>query len=491
MKTIENPPVAEPKPVAVAPVQEPPKSGGAASSFFERMTLAKKEKKEAEKSVEAAKPEGEKKEDVKPVVAAPEKPVVAAPEKPVESAPAKPKVAKKVAPLVIPPDPVDHAAIATAAATAAVAAATKPAKREEPALDIDDEEKETVAVLERMEKEWPDTYRGHSKKYVESLAKAKKYQANWEATNKGKKFDPEDDEHDEFFKDNEVDWNDVHFNRAIAKIEADKVQESARTKDAAKNKELEERNRLLEATPAITNRRSETAKTLFGSLGDDYKSVINEDGTINGAEVKRLVEEDPLRSIAFQAALRTELFAEEIFKITNRLVEFDDTKAAEEWREKNGIPTHTSIANFVDEQEARMMEMPSEDRVNHKGQHFATAAQYAVINPARRHVYWRFSDKDIADLYAEREAIATKEAIAEEEKRVIKAATRRGLTKVEALNPPGQPVDKPKDEPAPVVEKPVSPVGGVGQRPAQLNGNGGPPQENKTGGFLKRWGVVD
>lgn len=458
-------------------IKPTPESGATASSFIERMTLAKAEKKK-EKEAEAAKP---KEGDDKPADEKPVKPAAAAPKveaKAEDDKPAKP-AAKKVVPMVIPPEPVDTAAIASAAASAAVAAVAKSAekpKKEAAAPEISEDDKETVAVLERMEKEWPETYKGRASKYIESVAKAKKYQAEWEAENKGKSFDPDSDEHDEFFKANEVDWNDVHFNKAIAKIEADKAGEAIVRKDAEKNRAIETENKLLKAAPAITMRRAETAKTLFSALGDDYKAVLNDDGSINGAEIKRLMDEDPLREIAFRAANSAEFFAQEIYKVTNRLVEFD---------EKN--PTHKFIAEFVTDQEAAMLAMPAENQLNASGQRFATAEQYAAMTPARRAYYWRFKDKEISDLYAEIQANAAKKEIAAEEIRAQKVAERRGYKKAEVAQPPEAAAAVPAEKPTPAVEKPASPASGVAPRPAQSSSNAAAKPQSSADSFTARW----
>lgn len=445
----------------------------ASSSFMSRMTG----KKEAPtKPAEPPKPA-----EAKPVGQEPPKPAG----KPVEGdAPPKPaavapKRKQPIAPLPIPE--VDIESIAKVAATAAVAATkeAKPAEPEKPAADkyegLDDEEKETIQVLERMETDF-EQYKGLPKRYAESLRKAKKYQKDWEGKNPGQKFDPESDEHNAFFEENEVDWRDMDFNRALARMENDKVQAKNNAKDDREKKELEAKNRLHEEQPKIIKRRRETAKTLFTALGDDYKAVLNDDGSINGAEVKRLIEEDPLREITFDAASRAEQFTEDLHLLYTGLAKFD---------EKN--QNHSFIASFVEEQEQIMRSLPAENQVNNQGQRFATAQEYAAMSPARRQYYWRFTDTDIAELYAEREALNAKNLIANEEKRVLKAAERRGLKKVEAT-PSGE-GGQPKGEqtPQPPAEKPISPEGAIAPREAPSSAGASGAGKNVTKDFLSRW----
>lgn len=475
------PPVAEPKPAEqIKPAEAAPGAAASAAlegpSFTERMTLAKEKKKEKEK--EEAATAAPKPEDGKPV----EKPA-AAPAKPEKPAPA---AKKKVVPLVVPPpEPVVDAreiakVVATEVATALKpVAATAKSSEPDPLNDLDDDEKGRVAILERMEKDHGDRYKGLPKKYAASLVAAKKYQKEWEAANKGKKFDAEDEEHNEFYANNDVDWSDDHYADARVAMAIDKANESQSRKQSEEKKSLEKRNQLLEATPAITKRRSETAKLLFASLGDDYKAVLNADGSINGAEVTRLIEEDPLRNIAFESASRVEAFAEEFYKIANQLVEFDA---------KN--PNHKFIEKYVADQEALMKAQPDEGRLNAQGQWFATADEYLAMTPARRKYYWRFTEKDLADLYAEDEAQLAKKAIADEEIRVRKAAERRGAKFEAQPTTAATPGAKAEEQQAAPVEKPVSPASTVGQRPAPVGVSPAGGGESKSDSFLKRWGVV-
>lgn len=477
MSTATQPKPSEEKP---NPKTLPAAPGAAAeASFLARMTGKKPEAKPQAATPPAAKQpdDGKKKEgDETKSGAAP-----AAPASPTPPAP-QPKRKPAAAPMPIPPPDVDPEAIATAAATAAVAAIKKgetpatPKTPQDQYEGLDDDEKETIQVLERMEADFGDSYKNLPKRYAESLKKAKNYQKDWEAKNPGQKFNPEDDEHNEFFDANEVDWKDMDFNRALARIENDKVLSKEKAKDDREKSELAARNRILEEKPVVERRRRETAKTLFAALGDDYKAVINEDGSINSAEVKRLIDEDPLREITFDAASRTEQFAEDLHLLYSGLVKFN---------EKN--QNHAYIANFVEQQEKAMIELPAAQQLNDIGQRFATSEQYQAMTPARRAYYWRFTDKDIAELYAEFEASEAKNRIAEEENRVLKAAERRGLKKVEAA-PGGQGAGVGGEPPqAPPVEKPVSPEGTVAPREAQPASGGAGGGKNATKDFLSRW----
>ena len=478
--TDPNPSGQAPKP----PTPPTPAPGAVAeSSFIARMTG----KKEAAKKPEE-KPNPDDKKPAAP--ATPAAPGAGAPPEKKTEEPPKPAADKKrkpaAAPMPMPPPEVDVEAIATTAATAAVAAIkgsekggkNDPGAKKEDDLGegLDEEEKETLQVLSRMESDFGDSYKGLPKRYAESIKKAKKYQADWEAANPGKKFDAEDDEHNAFFEENEVDWRDMDFNRALARIENDKVVARDKAKEDREKSELATKNRLLEERPVVEKRRRETAKTLFSALGDDYKSVINDDGSINGAEVKRLIDEDPIREVVFDSASRTEQFAEDLHLLYKGLVKFD---------EKN--QNHNFIAGFVEEQERIMRELPQDQQLNERGQRFATAQEYAKMTPARQQYYWRFTDENIAELYAEHEAKHAKKAIEDEEKRVLKAAEKRGLKKVEAPKPPEGESGEGGEQPSNPVEKPISPEGGVAPRGAQPVGGAAGGGKNATKDFLSRW----
>lgn len=467
-KTTDNP---TDKPAEAAKPKASEQPGATASAFLDRMAGGLKKKPDPEKKAPEKKPEAEP-ESKKPE------------EKPKEQPPkAKEEPKFKVEPMT--PPPLDAEAIAEAAARG-VASTLKPketepekkGKTEDPALAVlTEDERETFEVLTRMEKDYGSRYANHSKQYVQALAKEKAYRARWESEHPGLEFDPESSEHDKFFADNDVDWNDTHFNRTLAKIEAEKIAERERAKGNKELEELRRKEKIRDAEPKLTAKVRETAKSFFSALGEAYKDVISAEGKINLAEIKRLTDEDPLKSIVFESADSVEAFSGELFRLSTGLADWDD---------KN--PSHQFIDKFYQEQEILLKSLPSEQQLNQKGQRFATMEEWQGMSPSKRAYFWTLSPDELTAMYAAREAVGAQSRIAAEEKRIEDLASKRGFIKKEA----------PKEAPnsnaaanaaaaAAAVEKPKSPSGTVEPRLAPPPIQRGPDGQSKATSFTERW----
>lgn len=464
--TIEEPkPKTETEKPAVIPAKEEP---GAAADSFLKQFYSDSSKKKAPPAVE--KPADEKpnkedkpKEEAKPKADAPKE------EKPKETA--KPKA--KAAPIE-PPPTFDADRIAEAVAQGVSTGLSKKAQAEKPkpadvADGLTDDERETYEVLARMDAPT-------SVKYVQSTKNAKKYQADWESRNAGKKFDPDSPEHNEFFDENTVDWNEVTFNRTLAKMEAEKLFEAERKKGNPELDALRQKDKLRDEEPKILIKKRATAKSFFAALGDDYKDIITEDGRVNMAEVKRLKTADPLRDIVFDAAENVEAFAGELYRLTNGLAEYD---------EKN--KSHELMWDFIQQQEVLLRNMPYEEQL-FEGKRFATADEFNAMPPAKRVLYWKLSPDDVTEMYAAHEAKLAQERIVAEEKRIdaINAAREKAKKPSDkAVESNG--TEKATDTPEAVVEKPNSPAGTVEPRMALTPVNHGANGESKASSFTRLW----
>lgn len=463
--TIEAPPKTAPD--AAPPDQPPPPKTTPSApptdnrSFIERMTGRKPADKKAETPTAPAPP------GATPPVAPP-KPG------------AKPKAKAPTA----APEPIDYDRLAEAAGRGAAKAITEtqPAKKEKHAPDdgLTEDQRETVSVLERMGKDYPQ-YVNLAKEFSEASKRAKDYQAKWESANPGHAFDPEADEHNEFFEKNDVDWNDAHFNRAIARIEAEKAAEKATAKSSEKLSELESKDQLRESEPKVRAQSIATARDYFKELGADYVKVLNDDGSINREEIKRLTDEDPVRQAVFEAAHGVEGFAAELHRLT--LV---DPKGRPLYAFNKDNPNHQFIAQFVQDEEAAMKALPAEDQAS-DGKRFATADEYAAMTPEKRRHYWRYTDRDLSRIYAAREAQRVQALVENESKRLEEFATKRGWKKPEGDKQPTASTAKNGEIPAQATEKPISPAGISEQPLARTSSGGRPGNKDKTSTFLERF----
>lgn len=462
---IEEAPVKTPetKPDAAPPDQTPPPQTTPSApptdnrSFIERMTGRKPAEKVADKPPE--KPPGDTEPKPKPA--------------------AKPKAKATTA----APEP-DYEKIAEASGRgfAKAMAETQPAKKEKDTPDdgLTEDQRETVSVLERMGKDYPQ-YASLAKEFSEASRRAKDYQTRWEAANPGHAFDPEADEHNDFFEKNDVDWNDAHFNRTIARIEAEKAAEKATAKSSEKLSELESKDQLRESEPKVRAQSIATARDYFKELGADYAKVLNDDGSINREEIKRMTDEDPVRQAVFEAAHGVEGFAAELHRLT--LV---DPKGRPLYAFNKDNPNHQFIALFAQDEEAAMKALPAEDQVS-DGKRFATADEHAAMTPEKRRHYWHYTDRDLSRIYAAREAQRVQALVENESKRLEEFATKRGWKKPDGDKPTGSSTAKNGEIPAQATEKPISPAGISEQPLARTSSGGRPGNKDKTSSFLERF----
>lgn len=460
------PAIAEP-PTTVKEVAKPePKPGELAASVLEQMmdgerpAKAKPEKKaetkpEAETATTtAAKPEPETKpETVKPK---PTKPVAAAP--------------------VTTPEP-DYEKIAEASARgvtqALKSAPEKKSEATDPLADLNDEEREYHEAFERMEKDFPAQYQGKlAARYLESLKAAEKWEQDWLDQHPGQELDFKSADYLAFEEKNAVKYNDLHLHKSLANMATEKQLEKAREKDSGKLKAIEARERLREETPKIIAHRAAVAREYFTALGEDYQHVLDTAGNINGEAIQKLIEADPIKSIAMTTANQVEAFAGELYSLSNGLAEFDPKNAA-----------HIFIDSYVDQKEEAMKSLPLAKQINEKGQRFATASEYNQMSPETRRSYWRYNHKDLSYIFASEQAAAAKISIADEEKRIESIATRRGFVKAESKTAQVAPTAAAAGATAPATPLPASPSGAIEPRPALPNGQIVAPQKSDADAF--------
>lgn len=450
-----------PPPGKPAPAAAPPKEG---QSFIERMT--------------GRKPPAAKKE-----AAAPAAPKAAAPAAP------KPK------PLVPPPEPVNYEALAEAAGRGAAAAIAKSqsqpnqrATQAEIQDELSEKQKRTLEILQRMEKEYPDSA-GISKAYTVSLKKALDYQGIWESQHPGETFDPGDSEHDQFFEANDIDWDDDEYMETLAIMRAEVAANKAAEKITPRIAAIDRREHLRQLEPQIVSQQINAARSFWSELGDEYKDVLFNtpgkagDGQLNMTEIERLRTEDPARELAFQVAQNVEAFASELHMLT---LEDSERKPLYPYNPQN--EAHRFIANFIQDEEAAMKELPVEQQLDQHGRRFATADEYFAMTPHRQNYYWHFTDADLAHIYAGNQAAVVKAALAQENEKFEKTATARGYTKNGTASTPAQsPPATTTASNRPYGQRTMSPAGTVEPRLAPTQGQGQNGQNSASSSFVNRW----
>lgn len=384
-------------------------------------------------------------------------------------APAKKKAAPAPAAAAAP---LDAAAIAAASAQGVVKAMAErdEAKKEEAdkakpdAPELSAEDKRKVEVLQAMEKEHPEEYKGLADKYQTSMKKLAEYAAKWEEENQGQAFDEASPEHEDFFRENDVDWDDDHYTEALTEIKARKLVENSERKTQDKLRAIEDKDRLRESAPAIARAQVTGAREYWQKIGGEYAELVAADGTVDQAKVKELMEADPVGApLRIVNAQDLALESAELFKIMVRANGEEIIAAVAQYDEKN--PVHAEMGKFVTRQETAFAALPGEDQLNEKGQRFATWGDYIAMPKAERKKFWTLSSTDLIALRANELAAETEKRVAAEEAKLDKIATAKGYRRdTNGQRPPPAEEAEPAEEPTERGTKPHSPASGAAPR---------------------------
>lgn len=336
-----------------------------------------------------------------------------------------------------PKAPAPMAAVDPEALSAAVVAGIKAAQPKEapapappdPLEGLKPAQKRKFAVLTQMGETGGD--KNLAKRWLETERKMATYKSEWEAKNKGKKFDIADPEHDEFVTANDVPYDLDEFADAEHALIEKRASELADDRAKAALKPLEEKIKLAEDTQAEQKRVAELipqvklhsaaiAKVLFSQLGDEYKKVIGEDGKPVQSELNRLNSENPVNRQVFDLAQQAELVASELKKIHFGLTKFRENpparsafKTKEEFNaELQTYLLHTDIAEFAIEQDAEMAKNPEEERLNQDGKMFATMGEWNKLTEKQRESRWYLTDADLSVFFAIKQAKEAKRILA-------------------------------------------------------------------------------
>lgn len=381
------------------------------------------------------------------------------PQEPKPTAVPQPKPAKK--PATAPQPAMDAATISSIASEAATAAvkSLKPDPEPTPALPKDTdgltpEQERRYKVLLKMEEGNPKNA-GKAKLFAGAARKFTEYRADWEKNNKGKKFDPEDDEHKEFLQDNDVPYDEDEYEEArialLADERADKKLQPLREKLEAQEKLQQMQQREREEGPKIAQHARTSAKTFFNELGEEFKTILDDTGILNKDVEKSIADSNVHYPTIAATAQRVEVVTGEMKRIATGLAEIDAKS-----------PVHVEIVNFVTEQEKILKGLPAESQMR-DGKKFATSAEWAQMSPQKRVHHWHLSEDELSQLYAEEMSERVKAHIKSEDEKFNFMAERRGLMKRPATTQPA-----PAPRPTQSVPTSHSPAGAIAPRVAPI-----------------------
>lgn len=347
-------------------------------------------------------------------------------EKPAETAPAKPAAATTAKKKATAPEQtrvtLDAVALGETIVKGLAPSLKQPeaAKVDEPKLSPANEKK--LSVLKRMAKNNPANA-SKPDEFIAALKKSEAYQKQWEADNKGKKFNPADEEHAEFQQNNDVSWDEDEYLEALADMKVDAATQPLKDQQESQKKEAEAQERVRKTEPLAIAHQATCARILFDELGEEFKTVLDENGNLNKAEIEKLRTSKPeISKFAFTTAQQIEAVTGSMYRMANGTAKFDDKNA-----------THIEALNFVEKAEADMKAKPDSEQ-EQDGKVFATGEEYAAMTPEQRKNHWRFDVEELSALYAIQKAGEVKELAEKYEKEIEAFAVARGYTKPAATN---------------------------------------------------------
>lgn len=332
------------------------------------------------------------------------------------------------------------------------------AGKKDPLAALPRTERRKCEILKEMEKMWPDEYKDLQAKYLEAQAKLQEYEAQWKKENPGKEFNREDPEHDDFFRKQDVEWDEDDYDEAKTTVLASRAAEEKAKPLQEQLATLNNEKRAQQSRHLIASEQNVAARLLWDTYGEEFADIVDANGNVNDAKLKELRESNPeAYELRLRAAENLDAEVDTLYQLYHGMVKNDMEN-----------PIHRSVNMFAKEMERQMSIKPREETMDREGRFFVPAGVYAKMSEADRRTRWTFDVRSLALLRARDLArIATRQIESLE-------AGHRRWAKARGLE-----VDKP--EPS----KPDSPsLGGGGEaqdsrmgveatRPGGAGGSGG------------------
>lgn len=339
------------------------------------------------------------------------------------------------------PPAADPVKIATAAATAAVKAVMperqERATAQSPEETLKSEDLREYEVAKHLAASNPK-FKDAPKIVLDHIRKADAYASRWEQENKGKVFDPNDEEHNDFYEALEKPWSDDEFQDAKMEMAAERVEKRKSSGTNQKIQELEQENARISLAPVVDRMYTTAAGILAKRVGEDVHEKIVKN------TFDKFAEEDPTTANAMAAAIGP------LHSIIEAAIQLDDPKMRFKFDPKN--QAHLDWNRLLLEKESQL-----EGTEDSTGKTMVSRADYVAMNASQRSRHWfldvgRFIEELVGDA-----AENAKKMIAEENARLEKFAESRGyvLQKKSAASN-GESKEK-QDNSAKSTVKPASP----------------------------------
>ncbi len=354
-------------------------------------------------------------------------------------------------------EPPDALSVATQAASAAATAAVKAVHDRQPQPTIPEVKEDSLKEEDRHEYDVAKylgtinpKYLGAEKVVLDHVRKAEAYAARWEQQNPGKVFDPNDEDHNEFYAALEKPWSEHEFRMAENEIAAERVASRKEKESQAKINDLTQSTARQELKPIAGQTLLNAATELARSVGDGVLDKIKKVG------FEKFSAEDPIVASAIAEVLNP------LQPLIESIIELDDPKGRIPFDRSN--PNHVAWESLILEKEQQYAGVRDDS-----GKLFATRAEmHSLSAPERKGRFYLTSDHLVAELVADATELA-KEKIKFKKDEGEKIARALGFVKPDGNTTPAKPSDA--TNPSGNQPPPATPTS---TKPASPSDNGSP-----------------
>lgn len=241
-----------------------------------------------------------------------------------------------------------------------------------------DEDKHTYEQLKYLEKTDPD-YAGKAEAFVQFLPKLAAYQDDWLAKNPGQAFDPNADEHNDWYAANQtLDADEIENDVRVQKKLEKKLQPiTAEMEQKRKQEEAKQKEQVLvdakatidgEVTDKVSKLITLTDPTLAEKLKNDKGEV-----SIGEESQKRVEEADPISARVLKRVAQTFVspLVEELARMAVPGLDYGFSPKTN--------PAHARILQFQGEAEKRILAKPLSQQVDRDGKQFVTIERWRAL----------------------------------------------------------------------------------------------------------------
>lgn len=342
----------------------------------------------------------------------------------------------------------DTMEVARQAATAATEAAMRAMPREQPKAqpdpleDLTDEDKHDYEVAQHLAKLDP-RFKDAPQIIVGNLRKAEDYASRWEAANPGKQFDPNEDEHNEFFTGLRTPWTASQFQNAAIDMLAEKKTEKLREEQDHRLRGVEAASARMELAPHVDQRFTQTTLGIANLIGDEVGKTLKETGW------QGLSDQDPVLSQVLATTMQ------QMHPFIEAAVHIDDPRIGLNVND----PMHKQWSAVVSQGEQMAMGQRDEN-----GRLFARRADYVRMSPAERAKHWYLTTDHIIQGALEYAADEVQKVTEAQKQQLEKLGYRREGKPSSGSRTTPAPAAPAAPAPAPAQAKPVSPSVGSGAK---------------------------